>query len=84
MVGAKMPDGTEFSGVSGLQEQLLKDEDLFLTALAGRMATYALGRELGFADPPAVRGYVADMKRSGYTLRSLIEAIVVSDPFLTK
>ncbi|RYD66616.1 MAG: DUF1585 domain-containing protein, partial [Verrucomicrobiaceae bacterium] len=55
-----------------------------LTALAGRMATYALGRELGFADQPAVRGYVADMKRGGYTLRSLIEAIVVSDPFLTK
>ncbi|MCW1885433.1 DUF1592 domain-containing protein [Luteolibacter flavescens] len=81
---AKMPDGTAFHGVAGLQEQLLKDEDLFLNALSGRLATYALGRELGFADQPAVRGYAAEMKRGGYTLRSLIEAIVLSEAFLTK
>jgi hypothetical protein len=45
---AKMPDGTAFAGVEGLQEQLLKKEDLFLNALATQLTTYALGRELGF------------------------------------
>ncbi len=81
---AKMPDGTEFVGVEGLQTQLLKKEDLFLTALANQITTYALGRELGFSDRPAVRGFVEQMKREKYTLRSLIAAIVTSDSFTTK
>lgn len=81
---AKMPDGTEFTGVAGLQEQLMKSEDLFLSALANRLTTYALGRELGFSDQPVLRGFVQEMKGNGYTMRSLIEAITVSELFTTK
>jgi Protein of unknown function (DUF1588)/Protein of unknown function (DUF1585) len=81
---AKMPDGTEFNGVEGLQRELLKNEDLFLTSLASRMSTYALGRELGFSDSAAVRSFVEHMKRNRYTIRSLIEAIVKSQQFNTK
>ncbi len=81
---AKMPDGTVIQGVEGLQAQLLKQEDRFLDTLASQLTTYALGRELGFSDRPAVRGYVDRMKRSRYTLRSLIAAIVTSEPFTTQ
>ena len=81
---AKMPDGTEFVGVEGLQAQLLKKEDLFLTSLANQLTTYALGRELGFSDRPAVRGFVEQMKREKYTLKALIAAIVSSEAFTTK
>jgi mono/diheme cytochrome c family protein len=81
---AKMPDGTEFSGVAGLQEQLLKSEDLFLAALTRQLSTYALGRELGFSDQNALRSFVSTMKEEDYTLRSLIEAIVCSELFTTK
>lgn len=81
---AKMPDGSEFNGVVGLQEQLLKKEDLFLTALASQMTTYALGRELGFSDRPAVRTFVEELKGKGYSLPSLIESIVDSAAFRTK
>ena len=81
---AKMPDGTPIQGVEGLQAQLLKQEDLFLTHLAGQVTTYALGRDLGYSDQPAVRGYVDTMKRSRYTLRSLLKTIVTSDRFTTK
>ncbi len=81
---ARMPDGSEFTGVRGLQDQLLKKEDLFLTALAGQLTTYALGRELGFSDREAVRGLVREIKTGNYTLRSLIAAIVVSDGFRGK
>jgi hypothetical protein len=81
---AKMPDGTEVQGVEGLQAQLLKQEDQFLTTLATQIATYALGRELGFSDQPAVRSYVETIKRNRYTLRSLVKAIVTSDRFTTK
>ena len=81
---SKLPDGTEFSGVEGLQTALLKKEDLFLNALSTQLFTYALGRELGFSDRPTVRMSVDFMKRNRYTLRSLIYAIVTSDRFSTK
>ncbi len=81
---AKMPDGTEFKGVEGLQAQLLQREDLFLTALASQLYTYGLGRELGFSDRPAVRASVEAMKRNKYMLRALLLTIVQSDLFTTK
>ena len=81
---AKMPDGTEFVGVQGLQEQLLKKDDLFQNSLATQLTTYALGRELGFSDKPAVRSFVKTMGENGNTLRSLITAIATSELFNTK
>lgn len=81
---AKMPDGTEFVGVQGLQEQLLKMDQPFLESLASHLTTYALGRELGFADRPAIRGFVKDMRAEKNTLRSLIKSIVTSQAFTTK
>ncbi len=81
---AQMPDGTEFKGVEGLQQQLLKKEDLFLTSLANQLTTYALGRELGFSDRPAVRSFITQMKTEHYTLKSLISAITTSEAFTMK
>jgi len=83
-VTAKLPDGTEFSGVEGLQTQLLKQEDLFLKGLAGKIMTYALGRELGYSDRPTIDTSVATMKKANYTMRSLLVEIVVSQQFTTK
>jgi hypothetical protein len=81
---AKMPDGAEFRGVEGLQAELLKKEDLFLNSLATQLTTYALSRELGFSDRPLVLAAAGAMKKDGYTLRSLLQAIVASEPFSTK
>ena len=83
-VTAKMPDGTEFAGVEGLQEQLLRRDGQFMEALATQLTTYALGRETGFADRAAIRGFVETMRREGSTLKSLITAIVTSDAFMTR
>ena len=81
---AQMPDGTEFSGVTGLQNQLLVKEDLFLRCLASKLFTYALGREMGYSDKALLDSAVAHLKENKYTLRSLIHFIVTSEPFLTK
>ena len=81
---AKMPDGTEFTGVTGLQNQLLKNEDLFLRCLAAKLSTYALGREMGYSDKAYLDSAVAHLKTHQYTLRSLIHFIATSEPFLTK
>ncbi len=79
-----MPDGTKIDGVAGLQAAMLAKEDLFLGCLASKLMTYAYGRELGLADQPLVKSAVTEMKQNGYTLRSLIQSIVVSEPFTTK
>ncbi len=78
---SKMPDGTQITGVEGLQTAMLKKEDLFLGVLATKLMTYACGRELGLADQPTVKASVAEMKSHGYTLRSLVKFIVVSEAF---
>ena len=81
---SKMPDGTQITGVEGLQTAMLKKEDLFLGVLATKLMTYACGRELGLADQPTVKAAVAEMKAHGYTLRSLLKFVVVSEAFSTR
>lgn len=81
---SKMPDGREINGVPGLQEALLAKEDLFLTAMAKRVLSYALGRELGFADQTLVEEIVRRNKAEKYTLRSMVQHVVLSDSFQTK
>ncbi len=79
-----MPDGTSIQGVTGLQAQILKHEDQFLGNLASQIMTYALGRELGFSDRSAASAAVMRMKKSGYTLRSLITSVVTSPQFTSR
>jgi hypothetical protein len=79
-----MPDGAAISGVTGLQDYLMKNDALFLRTLTGAMATYALGRELGVADKQLVDGSVAKVRKNGMTLRALIHAVVQSREFRSK
>lgn len=81
---SKLPDGTEISGVTGLQDALLAQEDLFLTCLAKKVLTYALGREPGLADHPVVTQCVSEMKQGQRTLRTLLKSIVTSDAFRSR
>jgi mono/diheme cytochrome c family protein len=81
---AKMIDGTEFVGVEGLQKVLLQKEDLFLNCLAGKLFTYALGRELGVADQLHVNAAVDHLSSNDRTMRTLIKYVATSEPFLSK
>ncbi len=81
---SEMLDGTKIVGVEGLQDAMLKQEDLFLSCLAGKVLTYALGRELGLADQATVKAAVTHMKQNGRTLKSLIRFVATSEPFETK
>lgn len=81
---SRMPDGTEINGLAGLQSAMLAREDLFLKSLATHLLTYALGRELGLSDQPAIDRLVSDMKQNGYTVRGLLKSIVTSEAFAAK
>jgi hypothetical protein len=81
---SKLLDGTEIVGVDGLRDALIDRQELFLNCLAGKLLTYALGRELGIADQVHVDGAVRHLKQNGDTLKSLVAYIVMSEPFRTK
>ncbi|MCB1208637.1 MAG: DUF1592 domain-containing protein [Verrucomicrobiales bacterium] len=74
-------DGSEFAGVSGLEEALLKHPELFVATLTEKLLTYALGRGLETSDAPAVRKIVQRAKENGWKFSQLIVGIVTSVPF---
>ncbi len=81
---SKLLDGTEIDGIDGLRDALSEKQDLFLSCLAGKMFTYALGRELGVADQVHVAAAVKHLREHDDSLRALIKFVVNSEPFLTK
>jgi hypothetical protein len=60
---------------------LLDHSDDFLTTVAEKLLTYALGRGLEGFDAPAVRQIKRNAARANYTLASLVQGIVSSTPF---
>jgi mono/diheme cytochrome c family protein len=77
----QLSDGTPVDGVVALRQALLRDPDVFVTAMTEKLLTYALGRGVNEYDMPAVRRIVGDASRSGYRLSSLVLGIASSAPF---
>ena len=57
-----LPDGSEFTGVDGLEQGLLQRPELFVSTLTEKLMTYALGRGVENSDAPAVRKIVRDAR----------------------
>jgi hypothetical protein len=76
-----LADGTEFVGVSGLEEALLKRPELFVQTLTEKLMTFALGRGLEHYDAPAVRRIVRDAKKEDYRFSTIVVGIAQSVPF---
>ena len=76
-----LPDGSQFTGVSGLEAGLLKRPDVFVTTLTEKLLTFALGRGVEYYDGPAVREIVRSARAADYRFSALVGAIVTSTPF---
>ena len=76
-----LPDGTKLDGVPALRQVLLSRADQFSTTLTEKLLSYAVGREVGYRDAPAVRGVVRAAVRDHYRFSSLVVGIVTSVPF---
>jgi mono/diheme cytochrome c family protein len=76
-----LPDGSEFTGVSGLERALLDRPELFVRTLTEKLLTFSLGRGIEYYDAPAVRRIVADAQGDNYRFSRLIMGIVQSTPF---
>ena len=76
-----LPDGSKFTGVSGLEEGLRKRPELFVGALTEKLMTFALGRGIEPFDGPAIRKIVREAEAKGFRFSSVILGIVNSTPF---
>jgi hypothetical protein len=76
-----LPDGSQFTGVQGLEQALLKRPELFVSTLTEKLLTFALGRGIEYYDAPAVRKVVADAQHHDYRFSRIILGIVASTPF---
>ena len=63
---------------------LVARKDQFARMLSERVLSYACGRRTEPLDRPAVGRIVKELQQDGYGLRTLIEQVVLSDPFRSK
>lgn len=78
---ATLPGDITFSTPAELKQLLAASDELFVRNLARKMLGYALGRPLEYYDEPVISGLVRDLRRNGMKARSLVLAIVASEPF---
>lgn len=76
-----LPDGSTFSGVEGLEAGLVARPSVFVTTLASKLLTFALGRGAEPADAPALRAVVRAARAEDYHFSALVRALVQSPPF---
>jgi len=76
-----LPDGSEVDGIAGLEAALMRRPEVFMSALAEKLLTYALGRGVNHEDGPAVRAIVRRARLGQDRLSAIIGSIVTSLPF---
>jgi hypothetical protein len=76
-----LPGGRSFNGPVELRRIIKSQSDEFVSCLANKMMTFALGRGLETYDHRATDAITTAMKKNGYQFSTLIEEIVRSDAF---
>jgi len=79
-----LPDGSKFTGVSGLEEGLRKRPELFVGTLTEKLLTFALGRGIEPYDAPAVRKIVRDAQARDFRFSAVILGVANSTPFMMR
>jgi hypothetical protein len=77
----ELPDGQKFADQDEFKRLLLADLDQFNSAVAEKLAMFALRRTLAYDDRAALARIAAQSKAADYRLRALLEAVVMSDLF---
>ena len=74
-------EGVAFSDFMEFKAHLAARPEVMATTLAEKLLSYSLGRGIGFSDRPVLEEIVEGTKKQNYGFRSLIHAIVQSEPF---
>jgi hypothetical protein len=76
-----LPSGVKFEGPAELQEALLSEPEIFVSAFTQKLLIYALGRPLEYYDMPAVRVIVDKASDKDYQFSSIVLGIINSRQF---
>ena len=76
-----LTNGKTFSGPAEFKRRLAEEPDQFAEALTHQLATFALRRVMTIDDLAGIHKIAQTAKKDQYRLRSLIEALVLSDLF---
>ena len=79
-----LKSGREFSDLAGYKAALLAEQEKFIRAFSEKLLTYALGRPVGYVDNTTLEQITTTAVKSDRRLQDLIQAVVFSEPFLTK
>jgi hypothetical protein len=74
-------DGTKVVGPEDLAGALMSHSELFVTNVAEKLMTYAVGRALDHRDMPGVRAIVRQARKGDLRFSTLIEGITQSPAF---
>ncbi len=79
-----LPDGRHFSDVRELKQLLLKDERQIARNVTSQIIVYATGAPVGFGDRPKEEAILDRSEKSGYGVKSIINAVIDSELFKNK
>jgi hypothetical protein len=77
-------DGAHFETIEEYKQLILKDPDQLARNMVHKLATYATGAEVQFADREVVEQIVRDIRGKNYGMRALAHAVIGSRLFLNK
>jgi len=77
----RLPRHGEFSTFLEFRELLKRDEKLVYENVAHKLATFALGRKMDFADEPALNSIAANTKKTDAGFRTMIRELITSELF---
>ncbi len=80
-MSGRFPSGVAFTTLEEFRNQIIQRQDQFTRNLTEKLLTYALGRELGIQDRPAIDRILHELATKNGGLRDLIVLLVQSPPF---
>ncbi len=80
-VVGELYDGTKMDGPLGLQQALMKHQDMILRSFMENLMTYALGRRVEYTDMPTIRAIIRDAAKKDNRWSAFILGIVNSPSF---
>ncbi|MGE4652109.1 MAG: DUF1585 domain-containing protein, partial [Myxococcota bacterium] len=80
----KFLDGSSYQDFRAYRDYLATHNDRLARAFAGKLLTFATGRELGFSDRAELDRIVADTAQNKHRLRDLLHRVIASEIFLNK
>jgi hypothetical protein len=80
----QFPSGEPFKNLADFQAHVLRNPEALATNMVRQLLMFATGSEPRYSDRREITRILAQTKASGYGIRSLIDAIVQSELFISK